>query len=434
MIRRLLSGPADGLRVYLADTVEGHNYRNLIISGGWVGIIEAGINTYLPVFLARLGASPTVMGLLTSGPFLVGIVAYFPGGAYAERHSNQVKVANISSIFTRSGYLWIALLPLALAPKDIPLAVIIIWALIAIPAAVFTPSFFTVVQQAVPLPHRARFLGVRWAMMTTVAAIAIPTFGLLLDRTGLLVGYPIVFFASFIAGLVHVIYFVKIQVPAFVQERTAGIKRRGLTGQLRAYLSPFVESRLFLRYSLATVGYRLALYMPLSLFSIYWVNNLKATDTLIGVRGGVAYAVLAVGYILWGGWTNRWGERVVLLICGAGLGLYTLLTAAAPTMEWLPLVAVVWGLAGSGIDIGLFGLMMAVSPEGKRPSFVAATYVLSSITSFAGPLLGAMLAEALDVRTALFISGAAQVATVLFFLWLPRTGEIAAANNPQGTG
>jgi MFS family permease len=240
----------------------------------------------------------------------------------------------------------------------------------------------------------------------------------------LLVGYPIVFAVSFIAALVHIVYFVKVRVPPFVQERADSPTGNGIIGQLRAFLRPFVESRLFVRYSLATVGYRLAFCMPLSLFSIYWVNNLEATDTLIGVRGGVAYAALAVGYIVWGRWTGRLGERVVLLICGIGFGLYTLLTAAAPAMEWLPLVAVVWGLAGSGIDIGLFGLMMAVSPEGKRPRFVAATYVLSSLTSFAGPLLGAALAEALDVRTALIISGAVQVATTLFCLWLPRPEEI----------
>ncbi len=90
----------------------------------------------------------------------------------------------------------------------------------------------------------------------------------------------------------------------------------------------------------------------------------------------------------------------------------------------LPLPAAIWGLTGSGIDIGLFAMMMALSPEDKRPRFIAATYVLSSVTSCVGPLLGAALAEALDVRTVLLVGGALQIATASLLLWLPRREEI----------
>ncbi len=95
-------------------------------------------------------------------------------------------------------------------------------------------------------------------------------------------------------------------------------------------------------------------------------------------------------------------------------------------MGWLPAVAALWGFAASGIDIGLFAMMMALSPEDKRPRFVAATYVLSSATSFIGPLLGAALAESLDVRSCLLIGGLLQLVSALLFLWLPKRDEILA--------
>jgi MFS family permease len=424
-VRRLLTGPAEDLRAHTADTVEGRNYRNLVISGSWVGLIEGGINTYLPVFLARLGATPTVMGLLTSGQFLIGTLAYIPGGAYAERHTDQVRLANITSIITRSAYLLIALLPLLFSLSDVPAAAIIVWALAGIPTAVFTPSFFTVVQQAVPLRWRAQFLGFRWAAMTTVSAISIPLFGVFLDHTPFVPGYQVVFMISFVAALLHMVNFGRVRVPPFVRQRTADQVPRGLLAQARQFLHPFAASRLFVRYSLATVGFRLALYLPYSLYSIYWVDNLHATDTVIGLRGGVGYALLAVGYIVWGRLANRWGDRRVLLVSGLGFGLYPLLTALVPSMEWLPLAAAIWGLTGSGLDIGLFGMMMALSPEDKRPRFIAATYVLSSATSFVGPLLGAALAGSLGVRGALLLGGALQIASALLFLRLPCREEIS---------
>ncbi|MGQ9785073.1 MAG: MFS transporter [Anaerolineae bacterium] len=410
------------------DMVTERNCYNLIISGSWVGLIEGGIITYLPVFLARLGASPTLMSLLTAGQFLVGMIAYIPGGAYAERHTDQVRLANISSIIVRSSYLLIALLPLAFAETVLPSLAVVIWTLAAVPTAVFVPSFFTVMQQAIPLQIRARFLGVRWAIMTIISAISIPLFGLLLDHTPLILGYQLVFVCSFLASVLHMVHFGRIQVSPFViRPKEAHAHRDWLEG-MRAFLNSFAESPLFVRYSLATLTFRIALYIPYALFSVYWVRDLRASDTIIGLRGGVGYAFLALGYVLWGRWSHQWGDRIVLLLSGLMFGFYPLLTVMIPSMEWLPAVATLWGFASAGIDIGLFALMMALSPEDRRPRFVAATYVLSSFTSFVGPLLGAALAEALDVRSCLLIGGGLQLLGALFFLWLPGREEVLKQN------
>jgi len=416
------------------DAVTARNCRNLIISGSWIGLIEGGIITYLPVFLARLGASPTMMSLLTAGQFLVGMISYIPGGAYAERHMNQVRLANITSIIARSSYLLIALLPLAFDKTVLPPMAVTIWTLAAIPTAVFVPSFFTVVQQAVPVQIRAQFLGVRWAIMTLISAISIPLFGLLLDHTPFILGYQIVFGFSFLGSVLHMVHFGQIQVPPFVADSREAYGKRSWLEGARVFLRSFTESPLFVRYSLATLAFRLALYIPYALFSVYWVRGLHASDTIIGLRGGVGYTFLALGYILWGRWSHRWGDRIVLLFSGLAFGFYPLVTVMIPSMEWLPAVAALWGFAGSGIDIGLFAMMMALSPEDKRPRFVAATYMLSSFTSFVGPLLGAALAESLGVRSCLLVGGGLQLLGALFFLWLPGREEILGQSPDKPAG
>jgi hypothetical protein len=86
------AAPADQ-RIPMAQSVEDQNYRNLLINGAWLGPIDGGILNYLPVYLARLGASVSVLSLLTSGAALMGILAYIPGGAYAERHRDMVKLS-----------------------------------------------------------------------------------------------------------------------------------------------------------------------------------------------------------------------------------------------------------------------------------------------------------------------------------------------------
>ncbi len=55
------------------DVVMIRNQRSVIIDGIGVGIV-GGIATFLAVFLARLGASPLLVGLLTSMPAFTGLL------------------------------------------------------------------------------------------------------------------------------------------------------------------------------------------------------------------------------------------------------------------------------------------------------------------------------------------------------------------------
>lgn len=419
MLRRSYTALAVSFRPPDMATVESHNYRALLIQGAWFGLIDGGIFTYLPVFLARLGASATVIGLLTAGPSLVGIVSYIPGGIYAERQANLVRLVAVTSFISRLAYPLIALLPFFLAPAAIPLAATILWSLAAIPNGIWVPAWTAVMQKAISPQQRARLNGTRWALLSAVSAVAITSFGYMLDRVPFPRGYQIVFLVSFAAALINIYYWMQVKIPPFVPDRSNHSPHEGLASRARAFFRPLLESRPFLRYNVATLLYRLALNMPVALFSIFWVDDLQATDTWIGLRGTAGYVALIAGYAFWGRVTNRLGHRNLLLICGSLLGLYPVLTALAPTMQWLLPVALVWGFTISAVDIGLFDMLLAVCPEGRQPTFAATANMLINVVVFVAPFLGATLAQVTNVRTALLISGGLQVASAALFLLLP---------------
>ena len=401
-----------------ARSEEERNIRNLLLNGAWFGFIDGGILNYLPVYLARLGASASVLSLLTSGPSLLGILSYVPGGAYAERHGDQVKLVVRAALLIRLSYLAIALLPFFLSPAYIPLAAVILWSLISVPNAVHIPAWTTVMQKAVSPKRRAHLNGMRWSLYSLVSAGALALFGYWLDRSPFPLGYQAVFLVSFLAGMLGLYYFGKLIVSPFVPERAAqGGAAPG--DRLRAFIRPFVECRDFLRYNMATLAFRLVLNMPAALYSIYWVNELHATNTWIGLRGTAGYGALVIGYRLWGHAANRLGHRTLLFICGGTFALYPVLTALAPTAQWLLPAAVVWGISVSGIDIGMFDTLLAACPEGRQPSFSATANMLISAVAFVGPLLGAGLDQFLDIRTTLLIIGGLQLATIAFFGLLP---------------
>jgi MFS family permease len=399
-------------------TVTDRNERNLLLSGAWFGPIDGGIYNYLPIFVARLGAPASITSLLTSGPALLGTLAFIPGGAMAERHADQMKFFVRVAIFGRLSYLLIALLPLLLTGSALPLAIVVVWSLASIPTSLAMPAWTAGMQKAVPPERRARLNGTRWALMSLLSGTSILIYGIWLDKGPFPAAYQIVFLISFAAALLNLYYFYRIQVPPFVPATHDGAHTSALA-RLKDFLRPLTESRPFVRYNIAVLGYRLALALPAGLFSIYWVNDLKATDTWIGLRGTAGYAALVVGYFFWGRVANRLGDRTLLLICGGALAFYPILTAAAHSVQWLLPAAVLWGFTASGVDIGLFDMLLAVCPEGKQPRFAAAANTLASVTMTIGPLLGAALAGVLTTRGALYAVGGLQLFATLAFLLLP---------------
>jgi hypothetical protein len=376
--------------------------------------------------------------LLTSAPSFLGIFTYLPGGTYLERQSDLVRILARAVFLSRIFYPLIALTPLLFGPTAVPIAIVVLWTVSALPSAVHLPAFTAMMQKAIPAERRAKFNGTRWGLMALFSGTMIAVFGFMLDQTAFPLGYQIVIMVSFGAGLMNMYYFRKIEIPPFVRDPDKASTGTGLSGdgllqsrmvQLRHFLAAFIAHRPFVRYNLAGLAFRLALTMPAGLFSIYWVQVLHATDTWIGLRGTAGYALLVTGYWFWGRMANRVGHRTLLLVCGAGEALYPALTALAPSVEWLLPAAALWGFTVAGIDIGLFDMLLISAPPGRLPSFAAVAQMLNSVALAAGPLLGAALAGLIGMQTALLVIGALQLAGTAFFLLLPnREQEKAAAH------
>jgi len=418
-LRRARAGLATVFLGRNIASIEERNYRNLLLVSAWWGPVDGGIYSFLPVFLARLGASPSLVSLLVSGPALVGIFAYIPGGAYAERYSDLVKLTVRAGFITRLAYPLIILLPLLFNSVDLSIAAVLLWSLSAIPNAVHISAWIGAMQKALPPKRRGQLNGTRWALLSLAGGLSIALFGWLLDRTSFPGGYQLVFLASWIAGLVNLYYIGRVQVSPFVSDWSAAAKPPSVGARIRAFGTSLTESREFNRYNVANLGYRLVLAMPAGLFSIFWVHELHATDTWIGLRGTAGYAALVIGYWFWGQVVGRTGHRRLLLICGVAQAFYPCVTALAPSAEWLLPAAVVWGFSLSGIDIGLFDMLLAACPEGRQPRFAGVANMMASVAITVGPLLGAVLAQVLGTRTALFAIASAQAAGTLFFLLLP---------------
>ena len=311
-------------------------------------------------------------------------------------------------------FLLCAVAPWFIAEEHLPLVLVIIWTLKTLSDVVAIPSWTSVMARAVSPRRRAQINGTRWALLSVVSAGCSAGFGWLLDQIAFPLNYQLVFLISVALSSLDMVFFARVEVPPLERPdlQQAGTVRERFV----EYLRPVVHYRPFLVFLSATILYRLALNLRL-LLSLFWVNELHAPDTLIGLRGTVGYAALVAGYTIWGRLTNRLGHRRVLRWSAFGLGLYPILTALSPSAGWLLPVAAVWGITVAGVDIGLFDLMLAACPS--PPTAVCRRVEHGDQYIFVGPLLGAALSNATTLATALIIAGVAQWVTTIPFSALP---------------
>lgn len=402
------------------------NVRWLYLNTAVVGVPIGGIMAFLSVFLARLGASSTLIGWLTSGPSLLAAIAFLPAAAISERFSDQVKLRVWMARVSLVAFLICALLPFVVpegAASLLALLMVVVWTLKALPDAVSVPTWMSVLTRAIPPKRRAQLNGRRWALLSAVSAISSALFGWLLDGIAFPLNYQVVFLISFAVGWLDPAFFSRIIVPPLdVAPPEPSATRKPALRRVAAYLNPIVHEKTFLVFLLATVAYRIVLNMPASLLSLFWVNDLQATDAMIGLRGTVGHCALVVGYLAWGRLAGRMGHRRVLVLSALLHSLFPIITALSPSAFWLLPAAAVWGLAAAGINVGLFDLTLACCPTQRQQRFIAVDSMIANLAVFAGPLLGVAIADAESSSLALLVSGGLQVVTIVPFLLLPREG------------
>jgi len=384
------------------------------------GLMMGGIFSFLSVFLVRLGATTLQTSLLTSLPAIVMVISSLPSGSFIQKQRDLVRLTNIIRVFHRGSILLVALLPFFVHEHLIEM-IIAIWSIKAITNAMVEPSWMTVIAEVVPANRRASVNGMRWTVMGITTAMAGALFGTMLDTMPFPLNYQIVFIISFLGGATSMVFWGKLRIPENVQVAREEHPTKSIKAQISAYWQS-IKVPAFLRYELTINVLRLALNLPVALYSIYWIRELNASDLWIGWCATASQVAMIVGYSLWGKVVQRRGYVIPLLVCTLGAGLTPVLTAFIPGQTWLPAIAVIQGLFITGMNLSLFDTLFAVCPADRRPTFFAVNTMLASLMIFLSPMLGSALADRIGIRGVFFIAGGVHVVAMVLF-WRFRVAE-----------
>ena len=391
------------------------NFRYVQIDAIGVGLAGAAA-PFLPVFLARLGATNFQISLLTTMPAIAGFLLAIPLGRLLQGQRKIVPWFSGSRLAVISSYAMTGLAAIFITRESnlIP-AILIIWAVATIPQTMLSITFSVVMNAVAGPTGRFDLMTRRWSTLGLTSTIAVFMIGQLLDRVGFPVNYQVMFIALSIGGLISFYFSSQIKLkdaetpPASVDTKP----RNGITN----YLGKIKQEKPFQSFIVKRFVYLTGVSLAAPLFPIYFVRQIHASDSWIAAINIAQTAVMIIGYFVWSQQSRARGSHMTLLWTTCGLSLYPVLTAITG-MPWM--IAIYAGAAGifqAGLDLVFFDELMKTIPAEYSATFVSFAQSIQYISAIASPMIGSFLADSIGISAALIISGGIRfLGFVLFFL------------------
>lgn len=378
-----------------------NNIRNLYGDIAAWGVTQGIHSAFLSVFALRMGATPQQVGLIAALPALVYIFWFIPAGRLVESRRN-IRSAGVLGLFlSRLQYLIIALLPFLPPGLRVP-AMLATITLAAFPVCIANVAITSVIGDAVSPAQRPRVVSTRNILLSLFSSLASFLGGALLDLLPQPGNYQVIFLIAFAASLLSTLYVSRLDTPLRDETHSFSLHPRRFVRQIGDIVATASADRVFLRFTVAAVVLHAALVFGWPLFSLWWVNGMKASEGWIGIILTAHTVVAMLSNQFWARVAERRGNRFIFTVGFAGVTLIPLMAALAPSVEFLIVPEAVSGLIVPAMSLGLFNLLLELSPSAKRPAYVAFFSAAVNVPMFLAPIIAtSIVAPIIGVQAAL---------------------------------
>jgi hypothetical protein len=410
--------------------IQKRNFRYVQIDAIGVSISNVAA-PFLPVFLTRLGATNFQVGLLSSMPGITGLVLAIVVGRFLQTRHNVVPWYSLSRLLVISCYAFTGILTFALSKEYAVFATLAIWAFATIPQTALAVAF-SVVMNAVAGPEgRYALLSRRWAIFGLTTVLMTFFITRTIDLMEFPRNYELMFLGLSLGGLISFYFSRRINLPP--QTPPALVPVRSAFDSARSYISLIRGAPAFISFASKRFVYLSALALGQPILPLFFVREVKATDSQIGAITMAMAIVMLCGYFLWP-WTSRkYGGRFVLLATSLGMTFYPAFTAATHRVDLIILYSAIAGLFQAGLDLVFFDELMKTVPIEYSATFVSIAQSMQYLSAIVAPLVGTLLADSIGLGGALWVSAGLRLLGFLLFL-MPEKEKIRKSFDAQTPG
>ncbi len=380
---------------------------NLSIADGLFATISNNFVGFMTPFLLGFGATNTHISAMASLQSLAGNVLQIPFAHLTERLGRRKFLCIVAGLLSRLLWALLFFVPVLWHGQAAIYAFIAIMVGQSACTALNAPAWTSFMGDIVAKDIRGRFFATRNVVMNIGSLFAIAIAGRMIEAGGFPNGYRNGILISLLFGLISFAFFLMIPEPAFqpVQQgaRADRWTNRARRTPLRRQLQTLSNSQ-FGRFVLLTALMSLGAGMSGPFFSVYAMQTLGATTKHLGYYAAGATACVIMSQGIWGQLNDRKGAQLVMQLSAFGVMLSPLVWIFS-TSPWHPIIGEgVGGLAWSGWGLASFNLLLELTPEDRRPSYVAAHSFVNGLAAFVAPLIGGVIAEQLGIRALFMIT------------------------------
>jgi len=419
------------LRAVLGST----NERNVLFL--YAEVAAAGVmmaaQSFYSAYLLRLGASNTLVGLLSSLPPLVAVFCYLPSARILEGQARYDRWLVWALGIARSGMIPLLILPFFLTEglPEITLGLIVA---MTVPSVLFSTGWSAFLADLVPAEARATVLSWRMILLSAVTAGATFVFGQWLDTRAFPINYQGMFGIGVMGAAASLYFVARLRLPDHALSAPPTSKR-SLRGMVQASL---VASPGFRRIVVDTLLFNLGAWMIGPLFMILYVRELGASDGWVGMAATAANIGVMAGYWVAQRLVKRWGAAKTLYLTLPLVSIHAFLVALFPNLTAILLFGLLVNFASGGVNLTHSMMFLELLPKESRYGATAIYSMVMNIGAFLCPMFGVFLADQIGILPTLVIGGGLRLLGAATFYLFPLTdggrARLAPAQPGRGAG
>lgn len=384
---------------YIPDPVERQNAVNSLIDGSLFAVMSGLTQPFWGAFAVQLGASDYMVGLLTSLPALVNLLAQVPAVLLIDRYDNRKMPTLRSAFVSRSFLLLFAFLAIApLPPGASAWCFVLAFAIRSFPETMCNIAWTAMMGEMFSSRFRARIFADRNMVTTFISLLATIAAGQMLD----ILAWPVNFAALYLIGYGFVMgswYYLTLhkEIPLPEEERI-----NAPTG-LRAFQAIRGDTR-FIKFVIGLLIIYIGFHFTAALWTILWVRIMGLSNTWLGLFTTVSGIMSFLTYRYWGRLIEKHGAQRVLLLTSGAHVIVPLVYGHSRSPYVHLLVHVLTGSFGAGLNLSVFNMLLDVTPDATRPAYVAVYNMALGLSNVVWPLVGVSLYDAIGMTRTLDIA------------------------------
>jgi len=366
---------------------------SILESTMWAAMNGVGAYFITP-FALLLGASPFMIGLLRSFSTLASAAGSYLGAWMIQfergRREMSSKFAMVQAFF------WLLLAFIPLFPFDKAMLLVVFYSLMSLAGSFISPVWTSMMSDVIVPKERGEYFGRRNKISGIVEFIASILTGVFLGwmMGNLLLGFGITFFAAFLFRYASARLIDKHWDPPFKPERES------LLTVVKVPNDPYLKNLIYL-----SAGMVFATGIAGPFFAIFMLRELHFSYFDFAIATAASTLATLISQPYWGRVIDRYGTRPVMFATAMLIPFIALLWIPADNFLYVVMIQIYSGIVWAGFDLANFNMMLKIAPRKTLHDYAAHINGLSAAMTFAGGIIGSVLALFFEGMTLGLIGG-----------------------------